>query len=109
MVSVTRSFYGKTFCLMVTTDMKFARNDVTVYTASRLKRIDNRRAVLEKDDRPISFAVESVVLAVGAEPVDQLFEDLSAAGIASLKIGDCAAPRRILEAVHEGFQVGCTL
>jgi 2,4-dienoyl-CoA reductase-like NADH-dependent reductase (Old Yellow Enzyme family)/thioredoxin reductase len=90
-------------------DMKFAGNEVTVYTATRIKRIDKRAAVLERDGQQITVPIESVVLAVGAEPVDSLFEELAAAGTSCVKIGDCATPRRILEAIHEGFQAGCAL
>lgn len=90
-------------------DMKFAKNDVAVYTATQIKRIYKRAAVLERDGEQITLAIESVVLAVGAEPVDSLFDELAAAGISCVKIGDCVTPRRILDAVHEGFQAGCTL
>ena len=90
-------------------DMKFTKNKVLVYTATRIERIDRHAAVLEKDGETITVPVESIVLAVGAEPIDNLSEELAAAGISCVKIGDCVTPRRILDAVHEGFQAGCAL
>lgn len=90
-------------------DMKFTKNEVMVYTATRIERIDRHAAVLEKDGETITIPVESIVLAVGAEPIDSLSEELAAAGISYVKIGDCVTPRRILDAVHEGFQAGCAL
>jgi NADPH-dependent 2,4-dienoyl-CoA reductase/sulfur reductase-like enzyme len=90
-------------------DMKFTKYEVTVYTATRIKRINKHAAVLERDGEKITVPIESVVLAVGAEPVDSLYEELAAAGISCVKIGDCVTPRRILDAVHEGFQAGCAV
>jgi len=90
-------------------DMKFAKNKVTAYTATRIERIDRHAAVLEKDGETITVPIESIVLAVGAESIDSLSEELAAAGISCVKIGDCVTPRRILDAVHEGFQAGCAV
>ncbi|MDF1592127.1 MAG: FAD-dependent oxidoreductase [Desulfobacterales bacterium] len=90
-------------------DMKFAKNKVAAYTATRIERIDRHAAVLERDGETITVPIESIVLAVGAEPIDSLSEELAAAGISCVKIGDCVTPRRILDAVHEGFQAGCAL
>ena len=90
-------------------DMKFTKNEVMVYTATRIERIDRHTAILERDGETITVPIESVVLAVGAEPIDSLSEELAAAGISCVKIGDCVTPRRILDAVHEGFQAGCAL
>ena len=95
----TQAFYG----------LKFAQNDVAIHTATRIERIDNRTVVLQKDGRTTRLPVQSVVLAVGAKPVDALYEELVTAGLACVKIGDCVSPRRILDAVHEGFQAGCAL
>ena len=89
--------------------MKFAKNKVTAYTATRIERIDRHTAVLERDGKTITVPIESIVLAVGAEPIDSLSEELAAAGISCVKIGDCVTPRRILDAVHEGYQAGCAV
>ena len=87
--------------------MKFAANDVTIYTETQIIRLEKGAALLEKDGRQIEIPIASVVLAVGAEADDSLYEELSATGIACVKIGDCLSPRRILDAIHEGFQAGC--
>jgi len=90
-------------------NMKFDRNDVTVHTATQIVRFQGHAAILEKEGAQITAPVESVVLAVGAEPVGELYEELAATGISSVRIGDCVAPRRILDAVHEGFEAGCAV
>jgi 2,4-dienoyl-CoA reductase (NADPH2) len=47
-----------------------------------------------------------VVLAVPANPAEQLYLDLRAAGIAAERVGDCVAPRRAHAAVVEGERAG---
>ena len=90
-------------------DMKFSKNEVAVYTSTRIDRIENSAVVMEKDGETITLPIQSVVLAVGAKPVDKLYDELAAAGFSCVKIGDCMSPRRILDAVNEGFQAGCSL
>jgi len=90
-------------------DMKFSVNEVTIYTEAQIIRLDKGAVLVEKDGEKIELPVASVVLAVGAESDDSLYQELAAAGIACVKIGDCVTPRRILDAIHEGFQAGCAV
>jgi 2,4-dienoyl-CoA reductase (NADPH2) len=53
--------------------------------------------------------VDWVVLAVPAQPAEQLYLDLRAAGIAVQRVGDCVAPRRAHAAVVDGERVGASL
>jgi 2,4-dienoyl-CoA reductase (NADPH2) len=50
-----------------------------------------------------------VVLAVPASPVEWLYHDLKAAGVAVERVGDCVAPRRAHAAVVDGERVGAAL
>jgi mycofactocin system FadH/OYE family oxidoreductase 2 len=50
-----------------------------------------------------------VVLAVPANPAEQLYLDLRAAGVAAERVGDCVAPRRAHAAVIEGERVGAAI
>ena len=50
-----------------------------------------------------------VVLAVPADPAEQLYLDLRAAGIDAVRVGDCIAPRRAHAAVIEGERVGSSI
>ena len=50
-----------------------------------------------------------VVLAVPANPAEQLYLDLRAAGIAVERAGDCVAPRRAHAAVVEGERAGAAV
>jgi NADPH-dependent 2,4-dienoyl-CoA reductase/sulfur reductase-like enzyme len=50
-----------------------------------------------------------VVLAVPANPAEQLYLDLRAAGITAERVGDCVAPRRAHAAVIEGERAGASI
>ena len=50
-----------------------------------------------------------VVLAVPANPAEQLYLDLRAAGVARHRVGDCVAPRRAHAAVVEGDRAGTAI
>jgi 2,4-dienoyl-CoA reductase (NADPH2) len=53
--------------------------------------------------------IDWVVLAVPAQPAEQLYLDLRAAGVAAERVGDCVAPRRAHAAVVDGERVGAAL
>jgi mycofactocin system FadH/OYE family oxidoreductase 2 len=59
--------------------------------------------------RMLEIAADLVVLAVPPAPHDELYHQLTAAGIAVHRIGDCLAPRRAHSAVIEGDRVGALL
>jgi mycofactocin system FadH/OYE family oxidoreductase 2 len=50
-----------------------------------------------------------VVLAVPPNPVEWLYHDLKAAGVAVERVGDCVAPRRAHAAVVEGERAGLAI
>ena len=53
--------------------------------------------------------VDWMVLAVPADPVDELYLELRDAGIAVERVGDCVAPRRAHAAVIEGERAGAAI
>ena len=54
----------------------------------------------------VSRTPDWVVLAVPATPVDALYHELGALGVAVERVGDCVAPRRAHAAVVEGERAG---
>jgi len=89
--------------------LRFQKNGVVVYTDAELKRVKGKTAVIQRGHEEIRFPVGMVVLAVGAEPNDGLCDELSSSGLSVVKVGDCVDPRRILDAVCEGFRAGRAL
>ena len=54
----------------------------------------------------VTLDVDSIVLAAGSQPRTQLRESLEGHVSEVFLVGDCVAPRGILEAIHEGSWVG---
>ena len=52
------------------------------------------------------YPVETVVLAVGAKPVNNLMDEVKGLVPEFYAIGDCVEPRRAVYAVHEGANLG---
>ncbi|MGH3745248.1 MAG: mycofactocin system FadH/OYE family oxidoreductase 2, partial [Mycobacteriales bacterium] len=53
--------------------------------------------------------VDWVVCCVAPRPVDALFQELSAAGVPVVRVGDAVAPRRAHAAVIDGDRAGSSL
>ena len=83
--------------------------DVQVLTQSRV--VDVRGTVVNYDRAGLKERIEgvdSVVAALGSKPAAALGETLGK-GASVHVIGDCVKPRRILEAMREGFEVAYSL
>jgi hypothetical protein len=67
----------------------------------------NERGVLAKvDAKIISLDAESIILATGSKSNGELAKQLAKEIGELYVIGDCAEPRKVYDAIHEGFQVG---
>jgi 2,4-dienoyl-CoA reductase-like NADH-dependent reductase (Old Yellow Enzyme family)/thioredoxin reductase len=89
--------------------LRFQKNGVKVFTEAELKRIEGKTAVIQQGSEVIRLPVGTVILAVGAEPNDALCDELSSSGLSVEKVGDCVDPRRIIDAMAEGFRAGRTV
>jgi len=89
--------------------LRFQKKNVKVFTETELKRIEGKTAVIQRGNEAIRLPVETVILAVGAEPNDGLCDELSSSGFSVVKVGDCVEPRRIIDAMAEGFRAGRTI
>ncbi|WP_456487014.1 FAD-dependent oxidoreductase [Candidatus Alkanophaga liquidiphilum] len=84
--------------------------NIQIVTSAKLKSVTDRGVVVEanggREQREIEAA--TVVLAVGMrrneEPQRSLHDKVK-----FVEVGDCVEPRKILEAIHEGWRVGCEL
>ena len=59
--------------------------------------------VVEDESGQHEITADTVVMAVGSRPVNELSE-ISANGTSVMTIGDAAEPRKISDAVREGFE-----
>ncbi len=76
---------------------------------SRLEEVTKDGVVIYKDRRKQEIKADTVVIALGFEKQDNLLEKVKKLDIPVYAIGDCVGPRRIYDAMHEGFSAGYRL
>jgi 2,4-dienoyl-CoA reductase (NADPH2) len=77
-----------------------------VLIQAKLERIGKNSVVIRKGDKEESISADAVVLALGATPDNSLYNEARSKFSEVYAIGDCVKPRKALEAIHEGFDVG---
>jgi len=78
--------------------------NVTVRTQARVESIEaDGTVVYTEGDRPGREVFDTVILAVGSAPNRKLAAALQEAGVPFQTVGDCNSPRKIFDAVHEGY------
>jgi len=76
---------------------------VTVLTGAKALDVSENAITVEQDGEKKTFPCDTVVMAVGFVPNNALEAELAARGIRTVTVGDAKAPRKILQAVREGF------
>jgi len=88
---------------------RLSEDQIAIMTSSTLEKIEPEgAAVTSKGSRKVIHA-DSVVLAVGRSPVRELNELLKIDNREVFCIGDCVDPRRLPDAIHEGFAIGSNI
>ncbi len=68
--------------------------------------VDEGLSIITREGEKRTIEADTIVLAAGARPNIELLEALKDKGYVTHLVGDCIEPRRIMEAVYEGFEVG---
>jgi 2,4-dienoyl-CoA reductase (NADPH2) len=71
---------------------------------TKLLEITDDSVIVETEDGEQSIPADTVVMAVGAIPVDDLAREVEGNGVEVITIGDAKEPRKIAEAILEGFE-----
>ncbi|MFW6113612.1 MAG: hypothetical protein ACOC78_01660, partial [Actinomycetota bacterium] len=82
---------------------KLIRNRGELILGAKVLEVTDRGAVIATRDGEREVEAETVVWAVGARPVKAVGEAAEKTGIGIKRVGDAVQPRRLLEAVHEGY------
>jgi uncharacterized FAD-dependent dehydrogenase len=72
-------------------------------TGAKVTEIKAGEVLYQSGDQTKSLACDSVVLALGSRSVDGLAKELEQAGLLVRQVGDTISPRKVMDAVHEGF------
>jgi 2,4-dienoyl-CoA reductase-like NADH-dependent reductase (Old Yellow Enzyme family)/thioredoxin reductase len=82
---------------------------VAIHTHTRITGLTRNIALAQQADRAIRFPIETVIVAVGVLPERALADELEDRGLELHVIGDAFKPRKALEAIWEGFEIGLKL
>ena len=82
---------------------------IVIENDSAVERITREGVIIKKNGQSILVNADSVVLSPAPSSNGQLAEQINGLVTELYIIGDCAKPRGIADAIHEGFQVGCEL
>lgn len=79
---------------------------VEIFTSTEVMEISEEGVFAKRNGEELFIEAGSVVLAVGSKP-DRRFADGIRGSVRELyEIGDCVEPRKALQAIHEGWEVG---
>lgn len=87
---------------------KLAKAGVKIHTSSSIQEIRDGQAIIQTPEETISIPVGCLILSVGFEADDQLLDELEESATPYCVIGDKKTPRRIKEAMHEGYWAATT-
>ncbi len=80
---------------------------VEIATGCKLRSIGRDHIVAEAEGHECAIPADTVVLAIGRMPENELASRLKAGGLKFHTVGDCAGSKNIKEAIHQGFRVVC--
>jgi NADPH-dependent 2,4-dienoyl-CoA reductase/sulfur reductase-like enzyme len=104
MLSKIGSDYGATYRHVVLGRLRVA--GIRMETNAIVEEITDRGVRAKRDGASEFFPGDTMVLAVGFTPNKELGERLRGKVPTLYSIGDCIEPRRIREAIEEGFRLG---
>lgn len=85
---------------------RMAEKNVTVLSDCHvLEIIGDRIKVSRNDGHGFLTSIDTVVLAVGSRSLNEMAEVIKREGFQVYTIGDAKKPRKIIDAVHEGFKI----
>ena len=84
-----------------------SNNKVKILVNTKLEEIIDNKAVLvsNKNIKKV-LEVDNIILACGSKPNNELAKIIKPIFKETYEIGDCKKPRKVLEAIHEGFHIG---
>jgi NADPH-dependent 2,4-dienoyl-CoA reductase/sulfur reductase-like enzyme len=80
--------------------------DVAFWTKAEVKGIQDREVTIQWKGSIERVGANTVIIAVGSDSNTKFWDQAKNRISETYLIGDCVKPRRILEAIQEGFEIG---
>ena len=88
---------------------RLSQSGVSIQTKTKAEEITEAGVVASREGSSQLFPADTVVLAMGMIPNKELLQELKGKVPAVHAIGDCLEPRRIAQAMEEGFRLGAAI
>lgn len=75
---------------------------VKIETGTKVTQISDKAVSATKGESAKEYSADTVILAVGSKPNSTLIDELNGK-VKVLPIGDCVQPRKVIEAIHDGY------
>ncbi|OFW00634.1 MAG: hypothetical protein A3G20_05835 [Acidobacteria bacterium RIFCSPLOWO2_12_FULL_59_11] len=85
------------------------RLGIKVITKAEVTAITDEGVKIKIGAQEQLIPADTVVLAVGSRPNNRLYAEIKDKVAETYLIGDAQKPRRALDAIHEGFELGCRI
>lgn len=85
------------------------RYGVKVLTSTKVISIGDDHVLVEREGQEMKMSCDNVVLAIGSKPVNDLVYRLNGVVQEIYVIGDAKKPRKVMDAMHEGFRLGLVI
>lgn len=85
------------------------REGVQIITNASAQEITEEGVVIDRNLKRTLISCDTAVLATGLKPEKKLYEYLAGEVADLYAIGDCVEPRKVLNAVWDGFTIGCAI
>jgi 2,4-dienoyl-CoA reductase-like NADH-dependent reductase (Old Yellow Enzyme family)/thioredoxin reductase len=85
---------------------RLVQHGAEIHTGTTVLRLTEAAVVARHGEREVTLPYETVVMAVGVRSNREVPDALAGSGLEMHVIGDALEPRKALEAVREGFEVG---
>ncbi len=88
----------------VSYELRISKLPMSFRTGMRLEKVENNKITLiDRCGAQLELAADTVVLACGMRPNREIIDALDGSGIQVVEIGDCMRPRKILDAIRDGY------
>ena len=89
--------------------VEIKRYGIKVYLNTRVLEIDDKRLLCERNDEKLSVTADTIIYAVGYEPLADEALTLRFSAPEFFMIGDCVTPKNIMNATTEAFTIACDI
>ena len=82
---------------------------VTIWTKADINEIQDKKVIVQYKGSKRNVEADTVIIAAGSKPNNELFEKMKSDISEVFMVGDSLKPRRILEAITEGFETAAKI